>query len=159
MRIKTDASVAHALALRRGLGGVRHIEVNQLWLQEKVRTKAVEVRKIRGDINPADLFTKHIPSRANIHSLVNLFGCEYREGRSAAAPLLRPMTEGNNIANVDDGSVEDVLPHLRPMKEIDELYPRMEPMEEGHLDQEYDMELEKICKSFEYVGHEPGGMT
>ena len=36
LRIKTDASVAKSLASQRGLGGIRHIEVNQLWLQEKV---------------------------------------------------------------------------------------------------------------------------
>ena len=35
IRIKTDASVAKSIASRRGVGKVRHIEVNQLWLQEK----------------------------------------------------------------------------------------------------------------------------
>ena len=31
LRIKTDASVEKSLASRRGLEGIRHIEVNQLW--------------------------------------------------------------------------------------------------------------------------------
>ena len=34
--ILTDASAAKGIASRRGLGKVRHIEVNQLWVQERV---------------------------------------------------------------------------------------------------------------------------
>ncbi len=36
IRVHTDASAAKGIASRRGLGKVRHIEVNQLWLQDKV---------------------------------------------------------------------------------------------------------------------------
>ena len=36
LRLRTDASVAKSIASRRGIGRVRHIEVNQLWLQERV---------------------------------------------------------------------------------------------------------------------------
>ena len=36
IEIKTDASAAIGIASRRGLGRVRHIEVAQLWIQEKV---------------------------------------------------------------------------------------------------------------------------
>ena len=32
----TDSSAAKGIASRKGLGKVRHIEVNQLWLQDKV---------------------------------------------------------------------------------------------------------------------------
>ena len=48
------------------------------------------VKKVRGEVNPADIFTKHLPSRDKVHQLLNLFGCEYREGRAVSAPLLRP---------------------------------------------------------------------
>ena len=58
LRVKTDASVAKSLAARRGLGGIRHIEVNQLWLQEKVNTGAIEVEKVKGETNRADVLTK-----------------------------------------------------------------------------------------------------
>ena len=65
-------------------------------MQEKLRTGAIQVRKVRGDVDPADLFTKHLPSSIQIAQLVKLFGCDYREGRSTAALLLRPQvsTEG-----------------------------------------------------------------
>ena len=58
LRIKTDASVAKSLASRRGLGGIRHIEVNQLWLQEKVNEGKIEIEKVKGEINRADALTK-----------------------------------------------------------------------------------------------------
>ena len=37
LRIKTDASCAKSLSARRGLGGAKHIEVSQLWIQNKIQ--------------------------------------------------------------------------------------------------------------------------
>ena len=91
----TDSSAALGIASRSGLGKLRHLETHTLWLQEKVRTKAITVRKVRGEVNPADLFTKHLPSREKIHQLIGFFGCEYRDGRAASAPLLRLLEEDN----------------------------------------------------------------
>ena len=79
-----------------------------LWVQEKVRTGAVKVRKVRGDVNPADIFTKHLPSRDKVHQLAGLFGCEYRSGRAASAPLLRPNDSGQGKG--DRPSTGDALP-------------------------------------------------
>jgi hypothetical protein len=92
----TDSSAAIGISTRCGLGRLRHLETHTLWVQEKVRTGAIQVQKVRGDVNPADLSTKHLPSSVKIAQLVKLFGCDRREGRSAAAPLLRPaeFTEG-----------------------------------------------------------------
>ena len=36
VRVKTDASAAKGIANRKGLGKVRHNEVNQLWVQDRV---------------------------------------------------------------------------------------------------------------------------
>ena len=60
LALATDASAAKAIAQRRGLGKVRHIEVNQLWLQEHVSNGILEVTKVNGSDNPADLLTKHV---------------------------------------------------------------------------------------------------
>ena len=43
---------------RRGIGRVRHIDVRDLWLQDEVRGKKVEVAKVRGEDNTADIGTK-----------------------------------------------------------------------------------------------------
>lgn len=58
LRIKRDASVAKSLAARRGLGGIRHIEVNHLCLQEKVINVEIEIEKGMGTIDRADPSTK-----------------------------------------------------------------------------------------------------
>ena len=77
---------------------------------------------------PADLFTKHLPFRDKVHQLVRLFGCEYRDGRAASAPLLRPMEQcvGADVGVLD---VLTILPHLLPAAEIDLKYPKVEAPE------------------------------
>ena len=60
VRINTDASAAKGIACRRGLGKVRHIEVNQLWIQDRVANGDIEIRKINGKENIADILTKHV---------------------------------------------------------------------------------------------------
>ena len=96
------------------------------------------MKKVRGEVNPADLFTKHLGSREKVHQLLALFGCEYREGRAAAAPLLRPMGEqsregghstydplptfsaGNFEAELHD---TNRLPHMHSEVEIEKMFP------------------------------------
>ena len=43
IRLKTDASAAKWIATRKGMGKVRHIEVNQLWLQAHVARGDIKV--------------------------------------------------------------------------------------------------------------------
>ena len=43
-------------------------------------TGELEVRKIAGEFNPADRYTKHLESKAKIEQLVSLFGGEFRDG-------------------------------------------------------------------------------
>ena len=135
----TDSSAALGIATRSGLGKLRHLETHTLWVQEKVRTGAIIVRKVRGDVNPADLFTKHLPSKDKIHQLTKLFGCEYRSGRPDAAPLLRPnIVEGRQGGHPSNDSVAPVhamaepeahdvsrLPHMHSAEEIKKHFPRI----------------------------------
>ena len=55
----TDSSAAKGISSRRGLGKVRHIELNQLWLQDQVARGKISVRKIKGEDNISDSLTKH----------------------------------------------------------------------------------------------------
>ncbi len=89
VRVWTDSTATIGVCGRQGLGKLRHIDTQCLWIQQRVRDRTVELRKVRGEENPADLFTKHLVSREKIHGLLNLFGLEYRDGRAAAAPSLR----------------------------------------------------------------------
>jgi len=58
--IRTDASAVRGMANRRGLGKVRHIEVNQLWAQDRVARGDLVIEKINGKENVADNVTKHV---------------------------------------------------------------------------------------------------
>ena len=58
VHIGTDSSAAKSFVSRRGLGKMRHLEIRDLWLQKEVRDGKVEVSKVRGEENPADLMTK-----------------------------------------------------------------------------------------------------
>ena len=60
-----------------------------------------ELRKVRGEVNPADLFTKFLLSRDRVDSLVKLFNCEYRDRRPDAAPELR-RDDGIDGGETDD---------------------------------------------------------
>ena len=58
--LKSDANAAIAISNRRGLGKVRHIEVCQLWLQDKVRRGDISVVKVGTHDNVADALTKYV---------------------------------------------------------------------------------------------------
>ena len=55
----TDSSAAKGISSRRGLGKVRHIELNELWLQDQVARGRIAVRKMGGEDNFSDSLTKH----------------------------------------------------------------------------------------------------
>ena len=58
--VYADASAALGIVQRRGIGKVRHIRAQCLWLQEARATKRLAFEKIDGGRNPSDLFTKHL---------------------------------------------------------------------------------------------------
>ena len=57
-----DASAAIGMLMKQGLTGVRHIDTQYLWLQDEVKKGVVELKKVPGTDNPADAFTKRLPS-------------------------------------------------------------------------------------------------
>ena len=58
--VMTDSSAAKGMASRKGLGKVRHVEVNQLWVQQKVGSGEIELRKVEGVNNLADALNKYV---------------------------------------------------------------------------------------------------
>ena len=58
--VMTDSSAAKGMASRKGLGKVRHVEVSQLWVQQKVGSGEIELKKVEGTNNLADALTKHV---------------------------------------------------------------------------------------------------
>ena len=86
-RIYADASAALGIVHRKGLGKVRHIDTNTVWVQQAACTKRIQYEKVHGTVHPADALTKQLPepTRTAHFSRINL---EFREGRAATAPEL-----------------------------------------------------------------------
>ena len=63
LEIRTDASAAIGIANRIGIGKIRHIETNQLWLQQKVLDGKLVVSKVKGEDNLADALTKPVDGK------------------------------------------------------------------------------------------------
>ena len=56
----SDASAGRSMAFRKGLGRVRHLETKYLWIQDLIKDGRVQLRKVKGIANPADIGTKHL---------------------------------------------------------------------------------------------------
>ena len=93
---------------RSGLGKRRCVQTKTRWIQKRARTVAIQLRTVSGLVNPAGLFTKHhLSSRDTLNQLVELFNCEYRDGRTSTAPLLTKETAPKSDGHVASFDHED----------------------------------------------------
>ena len=86
--VYTDSSAAKGIVARRGLGKLRHLDVQVLWLQERVQRKHLQVKKVWGKENPGDLSTKYL-DKNTILNLLNIIDVHFMSGRSQATPQLQ----------------------------------------------------------------------
>ena len=87
IHLKTDASAAQGIGMRRGLGKVRHLEVGQLWLQDLIHRGDIGIEKIDGKKNWADSLTK--PAGNDMVELhINGVGLQLRRDRHELSPEL-----------------------------------------------------------------------
>ena len=86
-QVHADSSAAIGICSRSGIGKVRHLAVGQLWVQERIRSKAFTLHKVLGEDNPADLLTKHLGQQPMHHHMAAIGGV-YEGGRAVAAPAL-----------------------------------------------------------------------
>ena len=142
LRVWTDSSAAIGIAGRQGLGKLRHLDTHTLWLQQAVRSKRLELKKVLGTANPADVLTKHSLTREKLLELVDLFDCRFVGGRAESAPALRREAGGkktmasyeNNGDQLNSVEAEQLsgeqapfFPHLQLSRpELDEAYPSLE---------------------------------
>ena len=88
---------------RQGISKDRHIDVNWLWLQEQAAKRLVPLVKIPGEINTADLMTKHLSNAMILKHLQNLRLRHFSSGRADMAAnlhALQPKTE-NKLCKFD----------------------------------------------------------
>lgn len=85
VRVHTDSSAAEGICKMIGLGTQRHLAVGTLWVQQKLRQNKFLLYKIKGDNNPADLFTKHL-AQDKMQKCLKFLGGEFCSGRPSVAP-------------------------------------------------------------------------
>ena len=83
--LHSDATAAIGIARRRGVGKIRHLDTADLWIQERIRAKELEVNKVLGADNPGDALTKYV-ERALVEKHMSRIGLFPEEGRAASAP-------------------------------------------------------------------------
>ncbi len=104
LRLWTDSSAAIGICSRQGLGKLRHLDAHMPWIQQAVRSGRVDLRKVDGERNPADLLTKHSLTREKLQQLTKLYDCHFLEGRAQSAPQMRPGASGKvTMAEAEDG--------------------------------------------------------
>ena len=79
-----DATAGRGIAMRRGLGRVRHLQTQFLWIQHVFANGLAECKKIPRDINDADMGTKH-PDVSSMKKFMEQLGLSFREGASKHA--------------------------------------------------------------------------
>ena len=73
LRLHTDSDACRGTCNRTGLGRLKHLQVEHLWIQEAVRKRCVEMVRVKGTENPADLMTK-VLGRQRIDDLLSRLG-------------------------------------------------------------------------------------
>ena len=135
LRVWTDSSAAVGICSRQGLGGQRHIATHSLWVQQALREHRFTLHKVSGEVNPADVFTKHMGSRERLSQLMRLFGCKFMEGRAASAPAIRSGAgvKATMATHPDLQSCTDdvVVPHLQGNAHVNQHYPAINPLDDG----------------------------
>ena len=86
IRVHSDATAAIGICRRKGLGKVRHLDTTDLWIQDKVRGKKLEMVNILGTENPADVLTKYV-NRQQMEAAISRMNLRSLAGRPACAPM------------------------------------------------------------------------
>ena len=87
VQVNTDSSAAKSIASRRGAGRVRHIEVREMWVQDRVNKGELRIVKVKGENNVADGLTKHV-DRSKMDYYMKQCGFVFKDGRHELSPHL-----------------------------------------------------------------------
>ena len=78
LTVFADSSAALDVAKRKGVGKLRHIKINTLWVQKVQDREGVTYQKVLGTESPTDLMTKYL-TRDVINEHMERLGQEVRE--------------------------------------------------------------------------------
>lgn len=114
-RAMIDASAAFGIVQRRAFCKIRNIDVQWLWLQERMHNGDVKAANALGKENRADLMTKHLGAD-DMTKHVGRFGFEMRNDRSDKSlkinQLRKPLlTHGRATNSVLSGGIMHFVPN------------------------------------------------
>ena len=67
------------------MGKIRHLATTDLWIKDKVHSRVLELVKVLGTENPADVLTKYV-NRAAMEAALAKLNLLHLAGRPACAP-------------------------------------------------------------------------
>jgi hypothetical protein len=121
LEVYSDSSSARSFAKRQGLGKMRHIMTRYLWMQERVRLGHLQVICIKGDENPADVFTKAL-SRADIMRHCSALGCSAVQDVASGPDDAPLIYDGEDISTMTmHGSWTTVTRQMRRRRQYGRL--------------------------------------
>ena len=108
--IYTDSTAAIGMVSRQGLGRTRHIQVQYLWLQERMLQEDLQIAKVGGKDNVADAFTKYL-KKEDMDRLLKSMSMHLMQGRADASRRLDSML--HQKFTVDEDETLDQWANLR----------------------------------------------
>ena len=91
--VYVDSSAALGISQRCGIGKVRHLRTQGLWVQEARLTGRLAYRKVLSTKNPADVLTKHVP-RDVLDRHLSTLGLARADGRAETSLRARIHNAG-----------------------------------------------------------------
>ena len=98
----TDSSAALGIAKRAGIGKVRHLRTQGLWVQEVRVSGRIVYKKVLGEKNPSDLLTKYMAADLSMRHLTAI-NAGFVNGRAESAPEIGSLEDTTLELEVDVG--------------------------------------------------------
>ena len=129
----TNASAAFGILFRTGIGKIRHIRTQALWLQECRQGSRLKFIKIPASDNPADAGTKYMTEDL-LGKHITTMGVEWASGRAETAPTLSSLELKDAQTNAELLSAETQSPRTAEQRRPHRLpsgCSRFPPVEQG----------------------------
>jgi hypothetical protein len=96
-----DSSAALGIAKRAGIGKVRHLRTQSLWIQEVRISGRIVYKKVLGEKNPSDLMTKYMTAELSAKHL-QAINAEFVDGRAETAPGIGSFEKSDGETTLND---------------------------------------------------------
>ena len=79
--------------------GLRHLQMRENGVRESIQNNRIRIRHIRGDINPADIFTKEDRDASHFHSIYEILRTDITNIHTKCLSISKHRSEGgiNNV--------------------------------------------------------------